>query len=92
MFEYKDYNDFIYDKKSGVWFIKFWNYIVFLAVAATIDDNDPVNDKPAYLSVLAHRSQMQVILDNAHLFDPSFVNAVYVLVRQYDTVQVDIVD
>ena len=92
MFEYKDYNDFIYDKKSGVWFIKFWNYIVFLAVAATIDANDPINDKPAYLSVLAHRSQMQIILDNAHLFDPSFVNAVYVLVRQYDTVQVDIVD
>lgn len=92
MFEYKDYNDFIYYKKRGVWGVDFWGYLVFLAVAATIDDNDPINDKPAYLSVLAHRSQMQTILDNAHLFDPSFVNAVYAVVRQYDTLQVNIVD
>ena len=60
------------------------------AVSATIDDNRPQEDKPCYLAVMAHRSQMQAILDNAYLFDPAFVNAVSLVVSEYDRIKVEL--
>lgn len=58
-------------------------------VSAKIDDNRPQEDKPCYLAVMAHRSQMQAILDNAHLFDTAFVNAVSLAVSEYDRIKVE---
>ena len=87
MFNYESTENYDY-VGNALWFSGFFNYIVFSAVSATIDDNRPQEDKPCYLAVMAHRSQMQAILDNAHLFDPAFVNAVSALVQKYDDLEI----
>ena len=45
-------------------------------------------DKPVYLAVMAHKQQLQPILDNPHLFDPALVNAVKLLFGQYNDLKV----
>lgn len=87
MFKYEDYRGYTY-AGNGVWGSDFFGYLTFSAVSATIDDSRPQEDKPCYLAVMAHRSQMQAILDNAHLFDPAFVNAVSALVQKYDDLEI----
>ena len=87
MFRYESTEGYGYEG-VGIWHSAFFNYVVLSSVSATIDDSRPQEDKPCYLAVLAHRSQMQAILDNAHLFDPAFVNAVSALVQRYDVLEV----
>ena len=87
MFKYEDYRGYTY-AGNGVWGSDLLGYVTVSAVSATIDANRPQEDKPCYLAVMAHRSQMQAILDNAHLFDPAFVNAVSALVQKYDDLEI----
>lgn len=83
-----NFND-IYYKKYGTWSIPFDTSIAFVSKSANIDPTQMSNeeilaDKPFYLAVMARRNQLQPILDNPHLFDPAFVNAVRLLVIAYE--------
>ena len=89
MFKYESTEGYTYTG-NGLWISGFFNYMVVGTVSAKIDDNRPQEDKPCYLAVMAHRSQMQAILDNAHLFDPAFVNTVALLVAKYDDLRVEV--
>lgn len=89
MFNYESTEGYTYTG-NGLWVSGFFNYMVVGAVSATIDDSRPQEDKPCYLAVMANRSQMQVVLDNAHLFDPAFVNAVSLVVSEYDRIKVEL--
>lgn len=50
MFNYESTENYDY-VGNALWFSGFFNYIVFSAVSATIDDSRPQEDKPCYLAV-----------------------------------------
>lgn len=47
------------------------------------------NEKNVYLSILMDESQLKAILDNAHLFDKSLVNAANLLMLNYKNLNIE---
>lgn len=93
MLNYFSNEYFNYDEKQGTWYTSFGNTISFVAASTEINVSElnleqAQTDKPVYLAVMAHRKQLQPILDNPHLFDPAFVNAVRILVHQYNELKI----
>lgn len=90
----EDFQDaFSYIPEAGTWFTSFRGNVAFVGCSADINLFDMTYeqaqiDKPVYLAVMASRKQLQPILDNPHLFDPAFVNAVRLLDIQYADVKV----
>lgn len=88
-----DQDFFSYVPQFGNWVTEFKHHFTIVGCSAKIDQSKMTNeqmqtDKPVYLGIMAHRQQLQPILDNPHLFDPALVNAVRVLVMQYDDLQI----
>lgn len=84
---------FDYNQKYGNWQTCFEGNPAFVARSSYHDINTMTPeqmqvDKPVYLAVMAHKQQLQPILDNPHLFDPALVNAVKLLFIQYDDVEI----
>ena len=78
-----------YNKETGTWTISFRDMPGMISCSTNIDMRvmtleQMQEDKPFYLGVMARRQQLQPILDNPHLFDPAFVNAVRLLFIEYD--------
>lgn len=87
-------NSFDYNPKTNTWFTAFRNQITFVSCSANIDIaqmtyEEAIINKPAYLAVMANRQQLQPIIDNPHLFDPAFVNAVHLLAKQYEDLKIE---
>lgn len=87
-------NAFEYIPEHGTWFTAFRNQVTFVSCSANIDIaqmsyEEAVINKPAYLAVMANRQQLQPILENPHLFDPAFVNAVHLLAKQYEDLKIE---
>lgn len=82
-------NDFFeFEPQYGTWNTVFRNAFAFVGCSKNIDIKNLEIDKPIYLSIMSHRQQLQPILDNPHLFDPAFVNAVRLVVQRYDDIEV----
>ena len=84
---------FDYNQKYGTWYTNFEDHLTFVARSSYHDINTMTPeqmqvDKPVYLAVMAHKQQLQPILDNPHLFDPALVNAVKLIVGQYNDLTV----
>ena len=84
---------FVYSPEHNHWITEFRRCVAF--VSCSTDINPTVMtpeqmqvDKPVYLAVMAHKQQLQPILDNPHLFDPALVNAVKLLFIQYDNFEI----
>lgn len=70
---------------SGI-FLSFWRGVCVLALPAT---SYFCGEKRVYLSLLMSMRQLQVILDNAHLFDDELIKAAVALKERYEN---DVVD
>ena len=97
MTQHNDYDstksNFDYDPRYGIWYTNFEDHLTFVARSSYHDINTMTPEqmqvhKPVYLAVMAHKQQLQPILDNPHLFDPALVNAVKLLFIQYDNLKV----
>ena len=97
MTQHNDYDstksNFDYDPRYGIWYTNFEGNLAYVARSSYHDINAMTLeqmqvDKPVYLAVMAHKQQLQPILDNPHLFDPALVNAVKLLFIQYDDVEI----
>lgn len=87
-------NAFDYYPERNVWFTAFREQMSYVSCSAEIDISkmtyeQAIIDKPCYLAVMAKRQQLQPILDNPHLFDPAFVNAVRLLFIEYDNIKIN---
>ena len=88
-------NDFfMFHPKFGCWATLFRKTIAYTSCATDIDPEKMTEkqmqiDKPIYLSVMARYEQLQPILDNPHLFDPMFVNAVRIVMQMYERVIIE---
>ena len=84
-------NDFFaYIPEYFTWATNFREHLAFVSCSTDMDYlvEQMQVDKPVYLAVMAHKQQLQPILDNPHLFDPALVNVVKLLFIQYDDLQV----
>ena len=87
-------NDFFkYIPEGGIWATFFRDWLAYVGCAADINPNTINPDKfqtekPVYCGFMARRDQLQPILDNPHLFDPMFVNAVRTLATWYEELEV----
>lgn len=84
---------FAFSPEYGSWATFFRNTLTYVGCSTTIDITrmsveQMQIDKPIYVGVMARRNQLQPILDNPHLFDPAFVNAVRLVVQRYDDIEV----
>ncbi len=82
---------FMFYPEFGCWATWFRKTIAYTSCSTDIDPNRMTeeqmkSDKPIYLSVMAHHEQLKPILENPHLFDPMFVNAVRIVMQMYDRV------
>lgn len=90
-----DYPDsFDYNPELGTWFTKFREQMAFISCSTDINIakmtyEEALIHKPCYLAVMASRKQLQPILDNPHLFDPAFINAIHLLFKEYDDVKIE---
>lgn len=88
-------NDFfLYHAESKTWATDFIDSLAFVSCSTEINPCEMTLeqmkiDKPVYLAVMASRKQLQPILDNPHLFDPAFVNAVKLLAIQYEDLKIE---
>ena len=97
MTQHNDYDstksNFDYDPRYGIWYTNFEGNLAYVARSSyhdikTMTLKQMQVDKPVYLAVMAHKQQLQPILDNPHLFDPALVNAVKLIVGQYNDLTV----
>ncbi|MFC2566873.1 MAG: hypothetical protein ACFNX3_00335 [Haemophilus parainfluenzae] len=97
MTQHNDYDstksNFDYDPRYGIWYTNFEGNLAYVARSSyhdikTMTLEQMQVDKPVYLAVMAHKQQLQPILDNPHLFDPALVNAVKLIVGQYNDLTV----
>lgn len=84
---------FDFEPQYGGWTTIFRGTMAYISCSTNIDLNQMTIeqmkiDKPIYVGVMARRNQLQPILDNPHLFDPAFVNAVRLVVQRYDDIEV----
>lgn len=47
------------------------------------------NEKPVYLSIMMDEQQLKSIIDNENLFDKSLINAAYLLLSQYKSLEIN---
>lgn len=86
-------NFFSYQAQYGCWTTVFRDAIAYIGCSTNIEIK-PMTieqmqiDKPIYVGVMARRNQLQPILDNPHLFDPAFVNAVRLASNYYDDTEI----
>lgn len=87
-------NDFFsYNPQYATWATEFPNGLAFVSCSTQINYNisaeEMKTNKPVYLAVMANRQQLQPIIDNPHLFDPAFVNAAHLVIRQYEDLKIE---
>lgn len=78
-----------YDCNDGVYAAGFEGNVLFLSDAVPCFNNVA---KPVLLSIAMDANQLQIILDNRHLFDSAFVSAALLLADKYNDLNVNIVD
>ena len=87
-------NDFFsFTPQYGCWETEFRYTLAYVGCSTTINASQMTpeqmkTDKPIYCGIMARRQQLQPILDNPHLFDHAFVNAVKLVIQMYDDIEV----